>query len=467
MIDLTRRGAIGTTISGIALAAMPMPSSAAAGRGETEADLSPSSAISRKLNSWLADAPLFNREHAARVLAESDLDALLISNPVSIYHLTGISPVTNRMFPRPFEAYALLMADPRQPVRILLNDFTYYYLASDERPGTWLETRLYSSPAAVDDGSTSPQKAAAPTMLRLGPNADLSKDEMRRRDEIAAMTSTITASAELGLTAMLRDAGLAGKRVASDSFVANLHAERAGLQIDFADPARPLGLIRRIKSLIEIDLMRHAASTNAEAAVAAAQEVRAGASLADLRSAYFSEAAQRGGDPTFMAIDRATSTRYDRQLRDGQAFLIDGVSGFNGYHGDFGRTVFLGEPDRKMAAVVAEMAKSWQAIRAKMLVGSTYGDLIEAGQDALRRSSHDIFVRFGVHSIGLWHSDDPSGQSGEQYFGTRLEPGMVLSVDCPLFDEGIGGSAHYEDLTLITNEGPVALNPAFPAALMI
>ena len=467
MTDFTRRGAIGTTLSGAALAAMSAPTLAAAKGSKASTARSSVSAINRKLNSWMANAPLFNRENAAKVLAESSVDALLTSDSVSIYHLTGIRPVTNLMFPRPFEAYALLMADQRQPVRILLNDFAYYFLASDERPGAWLETRIYSRPAPQQDGPNGPPTAAPATMLRMGPDAILSQDEKRRRNEVAAMVSTMKASAELGLVAMLRDAGLAGKRVASDSLLANMHAERAGLNIAFADAARPLGLIRRVKSGIEIELMRYAATTNAEAAMAAAKKVRAGASLSDLRSAYFSQAAMRGGQPTFMAIDRATSTRYDRQLRDGQAFLIDGVSGFNGYHGDFGRTVFLGEPDRKMASVVAEMAKAWKAIRAKMLVGNTYGDLFQAGQDALRRSSLDILVQFNVHSVGLWHSDDPAGQAGEQFFGTRLEPGMILSVDCPLFDEGIGGSAHYEDLTLITNDGPVALNPEFPAALLI
>jgi Xaa-Pro aminopeptidase len=168
-----------------------------------------------------------------------------------------------------------------------------------------------------------------------------------------------------------------------------------------------------------------------------------------------------------MAVDRATSTRFDRERQDTEAFLIDGVSGFKGYHDDFGRTAFLGEPDRNMGAIVGEIGKAWRAIRKKMVVGNTYADLINAGIDILRHSSRDIFVRLGVHSVGLWHSADPSGQSGDQYLSTKLEPGMILSVDCPLFDEGIGGSAHFEDLTLITDEGPVTLNPVYPAALLI
>jgi Xaa-Pro aminopeptidase len=126
-------------------------------------------------------------------------------------------------------------------------------------------------------------------VVRAAPGAPLTADEKRRRDEVAALSSTLTASAELGLIQMLRDAGLAGARIASDSFLANTYCERAELGINFVDAARPLGLLRRIKSPIEIDLMRHAATTSAQAAMAAALQLRAGAAISDLRKAYFAK----------------------------------------------------------------------------------------------------------------------------------------------------------------------------------
>ena len=35
---------------------------------------------------------------------------------------------------------------------------------------------------------------------------------------------------------------------------------------------------------------------------------------------------------------------------------------------------------------------------------------------------------------------------------------MILSVDCPVRNTGIGGSAHLEDLTLITKDGAEQIN---------
>ena len=35
---------------------------------------------------------------------------------------------------------------------------------------------------------------------------------------------------------------------------------------------------------------------------------------------------------------------------------------------------------------------------------------------------------------------------------------MILSIDCPIIESGIGGSAHLEDLVLITADGSEAIN---------
>jgi hypothetical protein len=97
---------LGKIVSGVTLAAMPTPL-----LSRMHAPVSADNSLRRKLNNWLVNAPLFNREHAARVFAETGIDAILTNDPVGIYHLTGISPVTDKMVPKQFEAYALLVAD--------------------------------------------------------------------------------------------------------------------------------------------------------------------------------------------------------------------------------------------------------------------------------------------------------------------------------------------------------------------
>jgi len=64
-------------------------------------------------------------------------------------------------------------------------------------------------------------------------------------------------------------------------------------------------------------------------------------------------------------------------------------------------------------------------------------------------------IGFGPHSVGLMHSDEPGLEAGGFYkkHNLTLEPGMVISVDCPGVGVGIGGSIHIEDLVVITADG--------------
>ena len=44
---------------------------------------------------------------------------------------------------------------------------------------------------------------------------------------------------------------------------------------------------------------------------------------------------------------------------------------------------------------------------------------------------------------------------------------MILSIDCPVMETGVGGSAHLEDLTLITQGGAEPIHPTAAAALIV
>ena len=79
-------------------------------------------------------------------------------------------------------------------------------------------------------------------------------------------------------------------------------------------------------------------------------------------------------------------------------------------------------------------------------------------------------VPFTPHSIGLSHTDEP-GPGGSSTFWTKdnivLEENMVLSIDMPIKASGIGGSAHLEDLTLITKDGAVQINDIGDRSFMV
>jgi Xaa-Pro aminopeptidase len=48
-----------------------------------------------------------------------------------------------------------------------------------------------------------------------------------------------------------------------------------------------------------------------------------------------------------------------------------------------------------------------------------------------------------------------------------LEPGMIISTDCPVMDAGIGGSAHLEDSVVITATGMEPLNDTGDQTILV
>jgi Xaa-Pro aminopeptidase len=71
----------------------------------------------------------------------------------------------------------------------------------------------------------------------------------------------------------------------------------------------------------------------------------------------------------------------------------------------------------------------------------------------LKKLQQDIHVPFSPHCVGLSHTEQPLLDSNGDAIDTVLEPGMIISVDCPLLETSTLGTAHLEDLVLITPEG--------------
>jgi Xaa-Pro aminopeptidase len=215
-----------------------------------------------------------------------------------------------------------------------------------------------------------------------------------------------------------------------------------------------------VKSPAEISLMRHAAFQNAEAARDAVALVRPGDSYEDLRRAFFAETARRGGIPEFLVVDSVAAERRDGVIREGRAFQIDAVAHYARYHGDFGRTVFVGSADPLLEKAVDAARRANEAVGAALRPGLLYSDVTRIGRESVQASGLDAALPSAPHSIGLWHTDEAFDGDGLIFAKAdhRIEKDMVLSVDCPVLVTDIGGTVHLEDLWLITEDGCEALN---------
>jgi Xaa-Pro aminopeptidase len=162
----------------------------------------------------------------------------------------------------------------------------------------------------------------------------------------------------------------------------------------------------------------------------------------------------------FLNVDRVSSELSQDTIRDGQALFLDSVSHYRHYHGDYARMVFVGEPPPAAREAARAVAHGWSALREQLRPGLRYSQIGALGRDAVRKGGFDVAVGFGPHSVGLMHTDEPGEDAGGFYrkLDLTLQENMILSVDCPVLDTGLGGSAHTEDLMLITADGAVPLH---------
>jgi Xaa-Pro aminopeptidase len=367
-------------------------------------------------------------------------------------------------------AIAIFPTDPRRPIALVMQAFVYYYVHAPESGSIDRAVFLYTEPldpgASTADGA---EPAAGPgrTLHVMDPSLMSARD--RQRAEVLKRAGPASADVTWALAKALRALGLEHAEIGIDDpdLKATLDARR------FEGTVRPAeNLLRRtrlVKSDHEIRLMRIAAKNNVEAAMAAARSARELGSTRLLRSRFFAEAAQRGNAGVFMVINTTSSELLDEPLVEGSAFAIDCVSTCRFYHGDFARTVFIGEPAPAARRATTAIATAWREIGSQLKAGMTFADVTRIGKDSLRKQGAELNVSFTPHSVGLFHTDhpQPSWLAPRSPQSLVLEENMILSVDCPVLESGIGGTMHLEDLMLIRKGGAEPIHEVPPGVIVV
>jgi Xaa-Pro aminopeptidase len=400
--------------------------------------------------------PLIDRDRASFLLATAGLDGLLLGRPESTYHATGTMQAMSR-FGVPGTTFALLPRDRRAPVVHIVPQFGFYYMIADTGVLPGVEQRLVTGTG--DDG-----RAASAAMYMMRDSGAISAREAGRRRATEA-EAPFFASSAAALADAMRGMGKS-PRIGHDTMeAAELLAIAApgAVRRPAGDIARHIRLVRTPR---EIELMRAASAANVEAALTIAPQMRALGSLQAVRNAFNSHVSTLGNVPVFMAVDGVVDEGVQAEFVDGQTALIDCVSQRAGYHGDFGRTIFIGEPAAPALKNARLVAAAWEEVRAGLRPGLRFSQVRAMGTDALARMGSDLRVPFQPHCVGLAHTDQPQfGLNGEP-IDLVLEAGMTISVDCPVMEVGTSGTMHMEDLTLITPDGSAPLHAAAQPFIM-
>lgn len=411
----------------------------------------------------LQSHPLINRGQAAQVMEEYELAGMLAANPINIYYLTNTVPVGVGMR-KEYPAFATLPRDQKEPTFLVTTTLQTWEVGNGDR---WTpEVIRYTGPTnwrdytGEDSLPTTEEPIAAARSPKVRDEAALTERE--RGWVESGRTHSPSPTPEWALYRAMKESGITRGRVAVDDMRIAYLLKRIGVadDIEFVDGDNLFRRIRYIKSAAEIDYMRIAGISNRDAAMATIAGLKVGMTLPEIQQRFLAEAAARGNQTSFFLAGTSIGSFRSGKIVEGEPFLLDAVSHYQQYHGDFGRTVVVGEPSVEAKKRAVAQAEARDITQSMLRPGVKYSEIISAGREAFRKAGGPVET-FSVspHSVGLQHTDQPYRDDSPWRTGEdlTLKVGMVITVDLPYIDLGFG-AGHNEDLVLITDDGFEALH---------
>jgi Xaa-Pro aminopeptidase len=385
-----------------------------------------------------------NEDRARAVLEELDFAGLIALKPVNVYYLTGCWPVLTRMR-YDFGALATFPRSPALSPLLIASASLSWDLANRGRDAG--DTLIFTS---------SPAKGHAVDL-----DASLNARERGWVDIERRRAGQQPEGSAEALARGLRASGMDRGQVAVDDMRVAWLLERVGLTGVECVPAEDVfRRIRMVKTEAELALQRVAAHNNAEAALAAIRQIEAGMRFEDIEQLFRLECARRGSEMISLLAGMSMGGFPDGEVVRGKPFLIDAVSSYAQYFGDFGRTVVVGDPTSKLLARAHANRIGRDAVFEMIRPGVRFSDLVRVGREAqIQAGMPPEVLIVNPHSVGLEHGDNP-GRPDVPFnkpVDIVLEPEMVITVDLPYLEVG-WGAGHNEDLIQITRTGFVPMH---------
>src|SRR6202011_3923253 len=231
--------------------------------------------------------------------------------------------------------------------------------------------------------------------------------------------------------------------------------------------------LRRIKLPDEMERMMAAARIVDEVMAVIGPQVAPGVTEAELAAQVNLEMSRRGSRVESFDTAIISTGRFDQRdagtrlttqpIREGTSISFDFGAVVDGYCSDFGRTIFVGEPDaefrRVYELVIASQAAGIKAARP----GATAREVDRASRQVIEEGRYGKWFRHRTgHAIGLDVHEYPF-ISEEDW--TPLQPDMTFTIEPSVFWAGHVG-ARIEDVIVCEPSVARKLN-RYPEALVV
>jgi Xaa-Pro aminopeptidase len=221
-------------------------------------------------------------------------------------------------------------------------------------------------------------------------------------------------------------------------------------------------LIRRIKSPLEIRLLREAVRVTDIAIDQARTRIKPGVSEIELASLINYSFNQQGAAPAFFStvmagVDQPAIIRTPRPyvFRPGDSVMMDVGAVYQGYQADVARTFVIGRPSPIQRKIWDTVSRAYDAVIKAARPGIPCNQLHKTAAAVFEKEGFHQAHRIG-HGIGLATSFEWPSLDTET---ALLEPGMTMAIEPGIYVKG-ADAIKIEDDILITEKGCEVLSRA-------
>lgn len=236
----------------------------------------------------------------------------------------------------------------------------------------------------------------------------------------------------------------------------------AGLpETDLVNATLTLELLRAVKTPAELDHLRFASEQVVDAMLAIFSTIGEGVSKHEIVDLLRREETLRGLHFDYALVNMGTTFNRapsDQRWRAGEVLALDSGGNQHGYIGDLCRMGVLGEPDQELQDLLGEVEAIQQAARRPIRAGVRGGDVFPEPDALVARSAYRAQLDFVAHGMGLigheapWLTDRSSVPYAAYHADRPLESGMVISIETTL-SHPRRGFIKLEDTVAVTDQG--------------
>lgn len=231
--------------------------------------------------------------------------------------------------------------------------------------------------------------------------------------------------------------------------------ELEGIKVEVSDCVERA---RMIKDGDEIKRLAHASELTDQVFNRAFLRVTEGMTEIDIARIFTDEFSACGagvfpGLP-MVAIGAGTADPHhstdSAKLRQGDAIMVDTGMRIDGYYSDTTRTVFLGLPNDEQRRVYQTVLEANMAAIDAIRPGALLWDVDAAARNVINRAGYgEYFTHKTCHGVGIDFHEAPTCRDDNPVV---LEQGMAFSVEPGIYLPGKFG-VRIEDLAIVTPEG--------------